>query len=353
MKPASSFTAITSEGGLLPADFLAELLAPKTAIEGLTPVSYNLAEGERISEQVNRSWNRLKGRWTDFKKAIADKQPGDSTTTETRDRWLHPIFQELGFGQKLPTARAVEIDGRSYPVSHGWSHVPVHLVGSHVDIDRRTPGAVGAAKASPHSLVQQVLNASTGHLWGIVANGLTFRLLRDSIALTRMSYVEWDLAAIFDGDLYSEFFVLWLVAHQSRFDAERAELCWLEKWKKFAEDKGLRALENLYPGVKTAIAALGAGLVSHPANTALREKLRSGDLTTQEFYRQVLRVIYRLLVLFVAEDRGLLHPPDESDGSLTARRRYLDFYATRRDTTTGKVTSQQGSTYDLALITNA
>ena len=330
MKPSHSFTAITSEGGLLPADFLAGLLAPKTAIEGLAPVSYNLAEGERINEQVNRSWNRLKGRWTDFKKAIADKQPGESTTTETRDRWLHPIFQELGFGQKLPAARALEIDGRTYPVSHGWSHVPIHLVGSHVDIDHRMPGAVGAAKASPHSLVQQVLNASDGHLWGIVSNGLTFRLLRDNIALTRMSYVEWDLAAIFDGDLYSEFFVLWLVAHQSRFDAERAEQCWLERWKKSAEDTGLRALEKLYPGVKKAIVALGAGLVSHRANSVLLEKLRSGRLTTQEFYKQVLRVIYRMLFLFVAEDRGLLHPPDESADSLTARRRYLDFYSITR-----------------------
>jgi hypothetical protein len=73
MKPASSFIAITSEGGLLPADFLAELLSPKTALEGLNPQSYNLAEGERISEQVNRSWVRLQGRWADFKKAIADK----------------------------------------------------------------------------------------------------------------------------------------------------------------------------------------------------------------------------------------------------------------------------------------
>jgi hypothetical protein len=39
MKPASSFVAIITEGGLLPADFLAELLAPKSAIEGLTAVS--------------------------------------------------------------------------------------------------------------------------------------------------------------------------------------------------------------------------------------------------------------------------------------------------------------------------
>jgi hypothetical protein len=52
MKPSSSFVGITSEGGLLPSDFLSELLAPKSAIEGLTSVSYSLAEGERISEQV-------------------------------------------------------------------------------------------------------------------------------------------------------------------------------------------------------------------------------------------------------------------------------------------------------------
>jgi hypothetical protein len=335
MKPSSSFIAITSEGGLLPADFLAELLASKTAIEGLTPLSYNLAEGERINEHVNRSWNRLQGRWADFKKATAGKQPGQSTTTETRDRWLHPIFQELGFGQKLPQVRAIEIDGRSYPVSHGWNHVPIHLVGSHVDLDRRTPGAVGAARASPHSLVQQVLNASEAHLWGILSNGFTFRLLRDNVALTRMSYVEWDLAAIFDGDLYSEFFVLWLVAHQSRFDAERPERCWLEQWKKAAEDTGLRALEKLRPGVERAIAALGAGLVSRRANAALREKLRAGQLSTQEFYRQVLRVVYRMLFLFVAEDRGLLHPPlpkdpVEAEAALRARRRYRDFYSISR-----------------------
>ncbi|MEW5979780.1 MAG: N-6 DNA methylase [Acidobacteriota bacterium] len=336
--PAHSFTAITSEGGLLPADFLTELLAPNAAIEGLAPVSYNLAEGERISEQVNRSWNRLKGRWADFKKAIAGKPEGAPTTTETRDRWLQPFFQELGFGQRLPLTQPIEVDGRSYSISHGWSHVPIHLVGSHLDVDSRTPGAVGAAKASPHSLVQQVLNASERHLWGIVSNGLIFRLIRDNIALTRLSYVEWDLKAIFDGDLYSEFFVLWLVAHQSRFEGERADQCWLEKWKQVAADKGLRALENLRPGVARAIEALGAGLVSHPANQALRAKLSRGELTTQEFYRQVLRVIYRMLFLFVAEDRGLLHSPlpkedapkEVLEKAQRTRTRYREFYAITR-----------------------
>ena len=305
----ASFIAITSEGGLLPADFLHELPAPKTTIEGVTPVAYHLAEGERLNEQINRSWNRLKGCWENFKKAVAAKSAGDSTTTDTRERWLFPLFQELGFG-RLTAAKPIEVDGRSYPVSHGWNQVPIHLVGSHADLDHRTPGAIGASKASPHSLVQSALNASDAHLWGIVSNGFNLRLLRDNVALTRLAFVEFDLQAMFDGDLYSEFFVLWLVCHQSRFEGDSGpSQMWLERWKKSAEDKTLRALDDLYPGVKKAIAALGSGLVSHPGNNALREKLRTGKLTTQEFYRQVLRVIYRMLFQLVAEDRDLLHPP--------------------------------------------
>jgi hypothetical protein len=337
VKRTCSFVAITTEGGLLPADFLVELLSPKADIDGLTPTSYNLAEGERIGEQVNRSWNRLKGRWADFKSAIAEKSADEFTTTETRNRWLQPLFQELGYGQRLTRAKPIEIDGKSYPVSHAWNHVPMHFVGAHIDLDHRTPGAVGAAKASPHSMVQQLLNASDEHLWGIVSNGLTLRLLRDNIALTRQALVEWDLAAIFDGDLYSEFFVLWLVLHQSRFDAEHPEQCWIEKWKKKSEDKGLRALDRLRLSVAQSIEALGKGLVSHPANKALRFKLSNGELTTQDFYRQILRLIYRLIFLLVAEERELLHLPlpthedkDIVDRAIRARQRYHDFYSVGR-----------------------
>jgi hypothetical protein len=253
---------------------------------------------------------------------------------------LFPLFQELDFG-RLTAARPIEVDGKSYPVSHGWGPVPIHLVGTHVDLDRRTPGAVGAAKASPHSLVQQVLNASDNHLWGIISNGYTLRLVRDNVALTRIAYLEWDLQAIFDGDLYPEFFLLWLVCHQSRFETPpkgRPDQRWIEKWKKQAEEKGLRALENLRPGVEKAIASIGSGLVSHKANQTLRSKLSSGQLTTQDFYRQILRIIYRMLFLFVAEDRGLLHPPlpgddagkDAIGAALKTRQRYRDFYSIGR-----------------------
>lgn len=327
-----TFTAITSEGGLLPADFLQSLLAPKTSVDGLTAKDYHLAEGERINDQVNRSWNRLRGCWENFKKAIATKAAGDSTTSETRERWLLPLFQELGFG-RLPNVRSIALDGRTYEISHQWESVPIHLVGTHVDLDRRTPGATGASRGSPHSLVQQFINADKRCLWGIVTNGLVLRLLRDNAALTRQAFVECDLQAIFDGDLYAEFFVLWLVAHQSRFETPepgRPEKCWLERWSEAADQTGLRALDQLRPGVEAAIQALGEGLYTHPQNTQLRAKLATGDLKTEELYRQILRLIYRMIFLFVAEERGLLHPEDDSDTARRARQRYAAYYSLTR-----------------------
>ena len=58
-------------------------------------------------------------------------------------------------------------------------------------------------------------------------------------------------------------------------------------------------------------------------NAALRERLRSGELRAQDYYRQLLRLVYRLIFLFAAEDRDLLHPPE---ASREARERYARYY---------------------------
>ena len=72
---------------------------------------------------------------------------------------------------------------------------------------------------------------------------------------------------------------------------------------------------------------LGAGFLSHPANPELRAKLRSGELDAQDYYRQLLRLVYRLIFLFVAEDRDLLLDPQ---ADATARERYMRYYSTAR-----------------------
>ena len=82
--------------------------------------------------------------------------------------------------------------------------------------------------------------------------------------------------------------------------------CWLEKWATEAREQGTRVLDELRDGVERAIEALGRGFLKHPANRSLLEKLRAGTLDRQDYYRQVLRVVYRLIFLFVAEARDLL-----------------------------------------------
>ena len=245
---------------------------------------------------------------------------GDAGTTIARERWLLPLFQLLDYG-RLQISKAQEIGGKTYAISHGWQHVPIHLVGCNVDLEYRHRGA------SPHSLLQEFLNRSEGHLWGIVSNGLRLRLLRDNISLTRQAYVEFDLEAMMTGEAYPDFVLLWLLLHQSRFEGERPELAWIEKWSQAARTEGVRVLEGLRDGVQRAIESLGQGALGHAGNNALREALRSGSLDKQDYYRELLRLVYRLIFLFVAEDRKLLLDPS---ASAEARERYTKHYAVAR-----------------------
>jgi hypothetical protein len=320
------FATIRTEGGLLPSDLLARVAAGDRDLPGLAPVDYHLAAGERLGEAITRSWNRLIGAWTALQAQLAKTVPEDPATGLTRDRLLLPLFAELGFGRLAP-ARGLAVDGTPYPISHEWDAVPIHLVGAHVNLDHRTAGVAGAAKGSPHSLVQDLLNRSDQHLWGIVANGERLRLLRDNSSLTRQAFVEFDLRGMLDGAVYADFVVLWLTCHQSRFEAERPEQCLLERWTQAAVEQGTRALEQLRSGVEKAIVALGAGFLAHPQNGRLRDSLRAGALDTQDYYRQLLRLVYRLIFLFVGEDRRvLLHP----GASPIARERFERFYSTSR-----------------------
>lgn len=79
--------------------------------------------------------------------------------------------------------------------------------------------------------------------------------------------------------------------------------------------------------VQKAIEALGSGLLAHPTNGALRQKLCSGALSVQDYYTQVLRFVFRLLLLFVAEDRGILFAPQAAKA---ARGRSTIRYSTAR-----------------------
>ncbi len=320
------FITIRSEGGLLPLDFLERVALLDQEISGLTPADYHLLEHEKINESINRAWDRLLGCWVSFKSATKNANEDDPLIRETRERWLLPLFDALGYGRLTP-CKSIELDGRNFQISHMWQKMPLHLVGAGVELDRRTAGVAGAARSAPHGMVQDFLNHSDEHLWAFVSNGRKLRILRDNVSLTRQAFVEFDLEGMMDGEQFSDFRVLYLLCHQSRVEQEKSQDFWLERWTAAAQLSGVRVREELGRGVEEAISALGTGLLQHPANSELRSKLKSGNLSAQDFYRQILRTVYRLLFLFVAEDRGALL---RRESSIEARKTYTDYYSTQR-----------------------
>ena len=331
------FQTIRSEGGLLPQDLLRRVLDPHSGLSGTTAEDYHLVPGERLNEVITQSWNRLRRHWDEFRQVAANLPAGAAGTGLTNDKWSLPLLRELGFGF-LPVTAGPELDGRTFPIGRFSGPVPIHLVGCGLSLDRRAAGQRGAAAANPHGLVQEFLNRSGAHLWAIVSSGLRLRVLRDNQALSRQSFLDFDLEVMFSGEVYSDFVLLWLMAHATRFmprDGDRPETCRLEQWTQEAERIGTRALGDLRRGVERALAILGAGFTGHPKNEALREALRSGSLTPTGLHEQLLRVVYRLIFLFVAEDRtldgrSLLHPPDDSATARIARARYAEHYGTAR-----------------------
>lgn len=320
------FTSIQTEGAILPPDLLKRIFSGDRDLDGLKSKDYHLSEREKLNEAINRSWNVLQGYWRSFLTGKEKLAKGDLGTTLTRERWLLPLFQELGYGRLL-THKAIDIESKTYPISHIWHKTPIHLVGCKVDLDRRMAKVAGAARSSPHSLVQELLNRSDDYLWAFLSNGARLRILRDNLSLTRQAYVEFDLETMMEGEIYSDFVLLWLLCHQSRVEADKPEEFWLEKWSKTAQEKGTRALDQLRDGVEDAIKDLGSGFLKHPINLALREKLKAGQLDKQDYYRQILRLIYRLLFLFVAEDRDMLFDPDSKT---EAQEFYIEHYSTTR-----------------------
>lgn len=321
------FSAVQTVGALLPADMLVRISEGKD-VPGSKPADYGLPTSRSVRDEAERSWEYLKPLWRDLRKRLPEDAgtgapAADPTGLATSD-WLAPLWRELGFGPLTtvgPTGIVADSDAdKSFPVSHRWRHALIHQTAWNTGLDKRVAGQV-----PPQSMLQECLNRTEAHLWGVLTNGRQVRLLRDSSALATASYVEFDLEAIFDGELFSEFVLLYRLLHVSRFEVEEGAApsgCRLEKWRTEAIASGTRALDQLRKGVQEAITTLGTGFLRHPANTALRE-----DTDVKALHGALLRLVYRLLFVFVAEDRDALHGLDASE---QARERYAAYFSSER-----------------------
>jgi hypothetical protein len=297
--------AVTVEGGLISSDLLEQIAATAQEVAGQRPADFGL-DG-RLSDEIQKAFSEALIYWNAFNARIARGK--ESSTTITRETWVSPLLDELAFTLVFQRAAAAA-GGGTFMISHRLGSdpaaPPVHIVSCERELDRK-----GDEARSPHSLIQDYLNRSDA-LWGIVTNGRTLRLLRNTVRFSKPSFIEFDLEAIFRGNIYSEFVLFYRLVHATRLPrgAGDAHECWLEKYYHQGIEQGGRVRKRLRDGVKEALEILGTGLLAHPESSGLHDKFKSGGLTKIDYYRQLLRLIYRLLFLMVAEERRLLFVRD-------------------------------------------
>jgi hypothetical protein len=314
------FTSVRTVGGLLPADMLRNIMSGRD-VSASTPADYHVVAVRSVKDAAERHWDYLRGAWRALRSEIGSS--GDPAGLATAN-WLLPLFEEHGYGRlaRVPGGGLPSDDESAlFPVTYHWEHLPIHLVSWSQDLDKRPVGG----GLPPQSMVQDCLNRTEAHLWAVVSNGRVLRILRDSSSLAGSSYLEIDLEAMFDGELFDEFVLLYRLLHVSRFevdDGAAPSTCRMERWRTEAIEAGTRFLEDISDGVQAAVIALGTGFLKHPDNGKLRD-----DFDQDRYRRALLRLVYRLLFWFVAEERDLLQAPDVS---ALARQRYTRYFSARR-----------------------
>lgn len=305
----SAWPSLTLAGNLIAPAMVASIdrrQAPEQAEE-----DYRIRKGLTIREEISTAFRVGQSHFDAFAKL-------ENPSVEATRRFVRAFMAETFGFEDLVSA-----DGVISFLAGG--RVPIVIVPpSEEKLDRRSPTLSTDRSRSPAFALQDHLNDRDGTLWGLVTNGTALRLMRDNASLTRPAYIEADLATIFTNEDAASFAVLWSLIHRTRFGAAGTPItdCALERWREAGSREGEAARNRLAAQVETALKVLGSGFLE--ANPDLAARLKSGDVNLTEWFNELLRLVYRLIFLMVAEDRNLLHPETAKPD---ARKLYSEGYS--------------------------
>ncbi len=280
------------------------------------------------------------------------------TATKALNEWATPFLSQLGYA--LSPLGPQMLNGQQFNISHRdqTSGLPIHLtleyrVANAAETKRFDLSEKDGNKQSPHAHLQQYLNGHEAS-YGLLFNGTELRLLRDAAKMSRQSYVAFNLAAIFEQDLFADFSLLYLTLHKDYMPAantaEALEQAQIEKWYLESLESSGRIREKLSNAI--AITDLkqnkgkqyGDGALNDLINGLLNQNpdlVKNASLNQNEagkkLFDQALQLIYRILFLSVVEERGLTHdipdsntPGTDSKEALRLRDIYMRYYSLKR-----------------------
>ena len=302
--PAPVFDAITVEGALIAPAMLARIA--ERAVDGQGEADYAIPKGLSLRDEVARYFRIGQAQFETFD---ATPEPMVGATVHFVEELLRDVF---GFAD-IARIGSRTLDDRTWAVTLEalGGRVPIIVVPPGDGLDAPSDHLpTDGRRRSASTALQDWLNANDDALWGLCSNGVQLRLMRDNASLTRPAYIDADLRTIFENEGFADFAALWLLIHRTRFGAAEnlPGECFVERWRDKAESEGVAARDRLRDGVEGE----------------LRARLAGGDLPLNSYFSQLLRLVYRLIFLFAAEDRDLLHPPETA---ADARRLYAEGYS--------------------------
>lgn len=322
------YTSIHIYGHLLSDEILHQIETDRNLV-GNRDADFQLDSS--LQEAIDYAWTKLRASWGYYlTRSLLNDQYGTKRSRE----FIEQLLSRLGYHPQRQQRFVQSDNGGSFNIQYlcpDEGNMPVIVIGDRsgndeVDsiercsLDFRAKG--NRREKSAHATMLEYLN-STENIYGIVANGPTLRLVRNSGQLVKQTYIEFDLRRMFEEDKYAEFCLMFRTLHASRFKAEGDNQSVIEKYFNLSIESGNRIRAGLSQAAQRAMEIIGNAAIKGcgEGNELLRQRIQNGEITAEILNKQLIHFIYRLLFLFIIEDRGLVY-----DGDTPEIRRWKEIY---------------------------
>lgn len=307
------YTSIHIYGHFLSDDILHSIETDNT-LKGNSEQDFGL--DAPVQHTIDYVWSSFRNDWKFFNERSA---AGDPYGTRRSRELMERLFSCLGYELTRQTS-STQVNGSSFEISHicqDLKNLPIIVIGDKTgdadidtldkcSLDYRAKGAM--RKKSPHATMLEYLN-NTENVYGIVANGRVLRILRNTGQLVKLTYIEFDLQRMLEEDKYTEFCLMFRLLHATRFRVSGDEQCIMERYFNMSIESGNRIRNGLSMAVQRTMETIGRAAVrgNGEGNEALRNALLDGRFSAVELNKELIHFIYRLLFLFIIEERGLVY----------------------------------------------
>ena len=313
------YTSIHIYGHFLSDDVLKAIEQDNTLI-GNREQDFGL--DSQVQNTIDYVWSSLRNDWRFFNERNVVKDPYG--TRRSRDL-MERFFTSMGYDLTRQNSNLV-INGVSHEITYlcpSLKELPVIVIGDKTgdadidtldkcSLDYRAKG--GQRKKSPHATMLEYLN-NTENVYGIVANGRVLRIIRNTGQLVKLTYIEFDIQRMMEEDKYTEFCLMFRLLHSTRFRVSGDEQCIIERYFNMSIESGNRIRDGLSLAAQRTMEIIGCAAVQGigEGNEALRQAFLNGELNPAKFNKELIRLIYRILFLFIIEERNLVYEVPSSD----------------------------------------